>query len=172
MNSEIIKIFDDGVLLEIPFSACVLFHGRDSIGGLSLGYRLLGWALNELEPNRPIERKEFSFRTAFPGPGVRDAIEMVTRAVTRGSYSVLDHAPVGAPEGVYGRMYFEFFVNDKRLAVGLKPGVMSNEFIQTGRKIKKGSPSFQDLMEWKRQKEALSAAVWSVANIRDVLDIY
>ncbi len=172
MNSETIKIFDDGVLLDIPFNACILFHGRDSIGGLSLGYRLLGWALKELEPDRVIERKEFAFKTAFPGPGVRDSIEMVTRAVTRGAYSVLTQAPDTAPEGVYGRMYFEFYVNDKKLAVGLKPGVMPNEFIQIGRKIKKGSPSTQDMLEWKRQKEALSRAVWSIKDFRDVLVLY
>ena len=38
--TEVISVYDDGVRLDIPFEACVLYHGRDSIGGLSLGYRL------------------------------------------------------------------------------------------------------------------------------------
>lgn len=108
--TEVISVYDDGVRLDIPFEACVLYHGRDSIGGLSLGYRLLCFALNKLTEGRIPERKEISFKTAFPGPGLRDAVEMTTRAVTRKAYEVLENAPEGTPEGVYGHMYFEVTV--------------------------------------------------------------
>lgn len=67
--TEVISVYDDGVRLDIPFEACVLYHGRDSIGGLSLGYRLLCFALNKLTEGRIPERKEISFKTAFPGAG-------------------------------------------------------------------------------------------------------
>ena len=50
--TEVISVYDDGVRLDIPFEACVLYHGRDSIGGLSLGYRLLRFALNKLTDGR------------------------------------------------------------------------------------------------------------------------
>lgn len=93
--TEVISVYDDGVRLDIPFEACVLYHGRDSIGGLSLGYRLLCFALNKLTEGRIPERKEISFKTAFPGPGLRDAVEMTTRAVTRKAYEVLENAPEG-----------------------------------------------------------------------------
>ena len=69
--TEVISVYDDGVRLDIPFEACVLYHGRDSIGGLSLGYRLLRFALNKLTDGRIPERKEITFKTAFPGPGLR-----------------------------------------------------------------------------------------------------
>ena len=75
--TEVISVYDDGVRLDIPFEACVLYHGRDSIGGLSLGYRLLCFALNKLTEGRIPERKEISFKTAFPGPGLRD-VSMAT----------------------------------------------------------------------------------------------
>lgn len=97
--TEVISVYDDGVRLDIPFEACVLYHGRDSIGGLSLGYRLLRFALNKLTDGRIPERKEITFKTAFPGPGLRDAVEMTTRAVTRKAYEVLENAPEGTPEG-------------------------------------------------------------------------
>ena len=58
--TEVISVYDDGVRLDIPFEACVLYHGRDSIGGLSLGYRLLCFALNKLTEGRIPERKEIS----------------------------------------------------------------------------------------------------------------
>lgn len=122
--TEVISVYDDGVRLDIPFEACVLYHGRDSIGGLSLGYRLLCFALNKLTEGRIPERKEISFKTAFPGPGLRDAVEMTTRAVTRKAYEVLGNAPEGTPEGVYGHMYFEVTVGSKTLCCALKPGVL------------------------------------------------
>lgn len=84
MNKEIVKVVEKGVELDIPFHACVLYHGKDSIGGLSLGYRLMYWALNYLSEDGEIPRREdISFKTAFPGPGLRDAVEMISRAVTK-----------------------------------------------------------------------------------------
>ena len=66
--TEVISVYDDGVRLDIPFEACVLYHGRDSIGGLSLGYRLLRFALNKLTDGRIPERKEINYlQNGFPG---------------------------------------------------------------------------------------------------------
>ena len=168
---KVITIFDDGVLLEIPFEACVLYHGRDSIGGLSLGFRMLEWALRHLTNGIPPERKEISFRTAFPGPGLRDAVEMVTRAVTRQAYSVLDTYPNDAPEGVYGRMYFEVSVGNRTLGFQLKSGVIPGEFIEVGRSIKKGEPSLEQTKRWRALKDELSESVWKIEDISSVLKI-
>ena len=41
IDTEVVKVIEKGVELNIPFHACVLYHGKDSIGGLSLGYRLM-----------------------------------------------------------------------------------------------------------------------------------
>lgn len=171
MIKDTISVYDDAVLLEIPFSACVLYHGRDSIGGLSLGFRMLQWALKELCGERIPERKEISFKTAFPGPGLRDAVEMVTRAVTRKTYDVLDTFPTEAPEGVYGRMYFEVSVGEKQIYFYLKPGVIPEKFVLTGREIKKGSPSEIQKKEWRQLKDALSDAVWSIDDMSSVFVI-
>lgn len=167
--TEVISVYDDGVRLDIPFEACVLYHGRDSIGGLSLGYRLLRFALNKLTDGRIPERKEITFKTAFPGPGLRDAVEMTTRAVTRKAYEVLENAPEGTPEGVYGHMYFEITVGSRTLCCALKLGVLPEEFVQTGRAIKKGNYSEQDARHWREQKDALSEAIWNIPNFEDVL---
>ena len=152
--TEVISVYDDGVRLDIPFEACVLYHGRDSIGGLSLGYRLLRFALNKLTDGRIPERKEITFKTAFPGPGLRDAVE---------------NAPEGTPEGVYGHMYFEITVGSRTLCCALKPGVLPEEFVQTGRAIKKGNYSEQDARHWREQKDALSSIFWENGSSWDCL---
>ena len=141
--TEVISVYDDGVRLDIPFEACVLYHGRDSIGGLSLGYRLLRFALNKLTDGRIPE--------------------------TRKAYEVLENAPEGTPEGVYGHMYFEITVGSRTLCCALKPGVLPEEFVQTGRAIKKGNYSEQDARHWREQKDALSEAIWNIPNFEDVL---
>lgn len=170
---EIISVFDHGVRLDIPFECCVLYHGRDSIGGLSLGYRLLHFALKKLCGERIPERKEIFFKTAFPGPGLRDAVEMITRAVTENRYTVVENPEVrAAPEGVYGHMYFEVSAGGKTLVCVLKPGVISDEFIVTGRRIKQGINDEAETKHWQLLKEQLSAAVWNTKNMEDVLVSY
>ena len=172
MNREIVKVVEKGVELDIPFHACVLYHGKDSIGGLSLGYRLMYWALNYLSEDGEIPRREdISFKTAFPGPGLRDAVEMISRAVTAGRYEVLKEAPLCAPEGVYGHMYFEISLRDKTVKVALKPGVIDDDFIQTGRSFKKENLTPEGLRHWEDLKKNLAEKVWSVENLSDVLPV-
>ena len=77
---------------------------------------------------------------------------MTTRAVTRKAYEVLENAPEGTPEGVYGHMYFEITVGSRTLCCALKPGVLPEEFVQTGRAIKKGNYSEQDARHWREQR--------------------
>ncbi len=172
IDTEVVKVIEKGVELNIPFHACVLYHGKDSIGGLSLGYRLMYWALNYLAEDGEIpKREDISFKTAFPGPGLRDAVEMISRVVTYGRYEVLKEAPSCAPEGVYGRMYFEISLRDKTVKVALKPGVIGEDFIQTGRSFKKENLTPEGLQHWEDLKKNLSEKVWSVKDLSDVLNI-
>ena len=158
---ELVRVRDQGILLEIPFEACRLYHGEDSIGGLALGFRLVAWTLHRLSPDEVPERSEVSFRTAFPGPGIRDALEMTVRAVSRGAWEVLDTVPPGVPEGVYGHFYFEMTVRGRTLCVSVKPGVISRDFIRTGRAVKAGDRSAERLSHWVELKRELAATVLS-----------
>ncbi len=172
MQNRLVSVKEKGILLSIPFDACVLYHGRDSIGGLALGFRLIQWGLNYLRKNGEIpSREDITFRTAFPGPGLKDAVEMLTRAVSRSRYEEITQAPEAAPEGVYGRMYFEIGLKDKKVCVYLKPGVLSEDFVNTGRLIKSGEATVQDLKHWTEVKEALAETVWSVEDFSSVLVI-
>ncbi len=156
---ELFRVRDGLTELSIPFEACRLYHGEDSIGGLALGFRLLVWAAQRLSPDRVPERSEIRFRTAFPGPGVRDAVEMLTRAVSRGDWEVLGSAPPDAPEGVYGHLYFEIGIGERSLGVSVAPGVMSGDFIRTGRAVKAGGAAPELLRHWAEVKRGLAAAV-------------
>ncbi|MDL2060465.1 hypothetical protein MUN46_011010 [Mesosutterella sp. AGMB02718] len=155
-----LRIRDHGIELAIPFEACRLYHGEDSIGGLAFGYRLVCFALSKLSPGRTADRRDFRFKTAFPGPGVIDALEMTTRAVSRGALEVIppESAPRCAPEAVYGRLYFEASLGDPGLCLCAREGIMSEDFIRTGRSVKAGGRDPALLAHWTELKRALARA--------------
>lgn len=159
MNADTIQIIDHGTVLTIPFDACVAYHGRTSIGGAALGFRLLQHAFAVLSPDGPPDRKDIAFFTAFPGPGVRDTVELVTRAVTRGAYAVDPAADVAAPCGVTGRMYFAVTIGARTLRLALIDGALSEEFITLGRKSKTPSMTADDEARWTALKEQLAITV-------------
>lgn len=156
---EPIRVIDHGTELTIPLDVCILYHGRDSIGGMVLGYRIMAWAIREMSPNKAPDRCDIRFRTAFPGPGLRDAVEMVSRACTRGAYEVLDSAPEGAPEGVYGHLYFEIEIGDQIRRISLVPGAVSEDFIRTGRATKTQPMTPELKAHWTELKEGLAKAL-------------
>ncbi len=168
MEFNNVKVLEAGYEIDVSFDGCIMYHGVDSIGGLALGFRLMKWAIEKLSPEKAPERSTIRFATAFPGPGLRDAVEMVSRAVTRGAYTVLTEAPDIAPEGVYGHMYFEISVGEKTLKVCLAPGVFSEEFISVGRAYKRGETTPELLTRWKELKEDLARSVWS-ADLNQIL---
>lgn len=155
-----IRVRDHGSDLVVSFDACVAFHGRTSIGGLALGFRLMQMALADLAPGRVPERDEIQFRTAFPGPGLRDAVEMVSRAVTRGAYRVDEAlAPMEAPEAPRGRLWFEVRVGD---AVGVyvaRDGALPADFVPVGRASIAGTLDAAGAVRWLDLREGLAAAV-------------
>ena len=170
-QKDIVHIKDQETDLFIDFIDCITYHGRDSIGGLALGFRLMQWAISELCPHTPPQRNDIQFRTAFPGPGLRDAVELISRAYTQGRYQVIKVAPDLAPEGVYGNLYFEIQIKQRCLKVSIKPGVISDDFIQTGRASKKENVSESTLKHWRKLKDQLAQTVLN-SNIRDILNIH
>ncbi|GAA0597332.1 hypothetical protein [Caenispirillum bisanense] len=157
--ADTIAVVDNGTVLHIPFSACVAYHGRTSIGGAALGFRLLQHAFALLSADAPPDRADITFFTAFPGPGLRDAVELVTRAVTRDAYRVDTTADVPGPEGVVGRMYFEVEIAGRRCRLALVEGAIGAEFIALGRRSKTPNMTAADHTRWTELKEGLATTV-------------
>ncbi len=158
-----VRLLDHGTLLSFRFEDCVRYHGRTSIGGVALGFRLIQRALMDLAPDLAPERSLIRVRTAFPGAGVRDALEMTTRATTRGAYEVDPaFAPSEAPEAVVGRLWFEIAVGGKAAAYQTVPGAMSMEFIELGRKSHKVGLTDAESIRWTDLKEELAARVMAL----------
>lgn len=167
---ELIRIRDHGTVLPITFEDCVRYNGRTAVGGVALGFRLLQRTFAHLGVFLP-EREKVTFRTAFPGYGVRDTIEMVTRAVTRDAYHFEeDLGPQDAPAAPAGRFYFEIGYDEQTVRLVTRAEAVPEEFLKVGRTFRKGDCTEEVAGRWTELKEILSATIMSV-EAEDVLEI-
>ncbi len=158
-GSDDIRIIDRGSELRIGYEDCARYHGRSSIGGVALGFRLMQRALAELCPQGAIpDRAAVTAYSAFPGEGVRDALEMIARVVTRGVYRVAPAADVPGPSAAVGRLYFEIGYDGRRTALAVAPGVMGEDFIALGRRNLAGALIPTEAARFQEMKEALARA--------------
>jgi len=126
-----LQVLDHGEVLSIGFDDLLRYHGRSSIGGVAHGFKVMERAFPLLCAGQPPERYDMDIETAFPGPGARDAFEMVTRAVTGGRYRLAPElAGPGAPVAPEGHYVFRLGYRDHIVELSLRPGLVHDEFIQ------------------------------------------
>ncbi|MER2534147.1 MAG: hypothetical protein ABTQ31_03180 [Rhizobiaceae bacterium] len=134
MSNNALTVAENGKLLHYSLADLTLFHGFGYPGGVAHGYKVMQRALPLLSPDAPPERREISIRTAFRGPGARDAFEMVTRSLTEGRY-VVDDA-LAQPERGETLMRYVFVVTyrDRTVSLQIAEGIVRDEFITLGKK--------------------------------------
>ncbi|WP_433657193.1 hypothetical protein ACQPW1_37320 [Nocardia sp. CA-128927] len=119
--------------LDFTFEDLMKYHGPNFPGGVAHGYTAMQVALPRLAP--VVERREVQVRTAFRGPGGRDANEMVLRAVTEGQYTVAPELEKPERGVVLERYVWEFSYRGNVVTVQLRDnGFVVDEFIALGRK--------------------------------------
>jgi hypothetical protein len=114
---------------EISFSDVEKFHGLSNIAGAAVGFKALQAAFGALLSGKPAPREEIAIKTGHPGSGVRDAIEMVTRATTRGAYTVDKTLPKGRLNP-YRDLSFSFIVSmrGREAEAVLNEGILPQRF--------------------------------------------
>lgn len=128
-----IEVAEGGRPLAYGFQDLLAFHGFGSPGGVAHAFKVLERALPLLEPEGLCERRELVLATAFGGPGARDAFEMVTRAVSDGRFG-LDPALARPERGrALERFVFRLHYRGRRVVLALRPGHVSDEFIDLAR---------------------------------------
>jgi hypothetical protein len=128
-----IDVLDRGRLLAFSFDDMLRYHGPGSPGGVAQAFKILERGLPLLDPDGPPERREITVRTAFGGPGARDAFELVTRAVTGDRY-VVDQALARPERGrTMERFVFELGYRDRSATLVVREGIVPDEFIALAR---------------------------------------
>ena len=133
MASAELVVLDRGERIAFTFADLMSYHGPGSPGGVAHGFKVLERALPLLDADRAVERREVVVRTAFGGPGARDAFELVLRAVTEGRYTV-DPA-LARPERGWTRERFVFSLayRERTVMLGVREGFVSEEFLTLAR---------------------------------------
>ncbi len=134
MSSGSIVVLEDGRELSFAFGEMLKYHGGNSPGGVAHAFKVLERALPLLESDGRVERREVLIETAFGGPGARDALELVTRAVTD-SRLVVDRS-LARPELGRARERFVFRLRyrDRAVTLVLRDGFVTDEFIDLARR--------------------------------------
>jgi hypothetical protein len=128
-----LDVLDRGRLLAFSFEDLLKYHGPGSPGGVAQAYKILERGLALLDPDGPPERREIHVRTAFGGPGARDAFELVTRGVTGERY-VVDPSLARPERGrAMERFVFELTYRDRSATLVVREGIVPDEFIALAR---------------------------------------
>lgn len=127
---DVIEVHDQGHVVAFTFPEMLRYSGPGSPGGVALGFKVMELAFALLEPDGLVERREVTIDSAFRGPGVRDACELVTRGLTDGRY-VVDPA-LERPERGHALSTFAFRVGYRGRHVPLlvADGVITDEFVR------------------------------------------
>jgi hypothetical protein len=132
--TETIEVQERGRTIAYSFDDMLKYHGPGSPGGVATAFKVLQRAFALLSPDGPPPRREIAVRTSFGGPGARDGFEAVTRAVS-GERFTLDPALARPERGrVLERFVFEVSLGEHRVTLLLRPGFVTEEFIDLARK--------------------------------------
>ncbi len=130
---DTIAVVDRGLAIAFSLDDLMRYHGPGSPGGVAHAFKVMERALPLLERDGPPERREIAVRTAFGGPGARDAFELVMRAATEGRY-VVDPALARPERGrADERFVFVLAYREARVTLTVRAGIVSDEFIDLAR---------------------------------------
>jgi hypothetical protein len=151
-----LTVADQDGLLAIGRDDLVRYAGPSQIVASALVIRLFDRAFAELSPDRPPHRDAIEVLTAFPGDGILDCVEMLTRARTRGRLTV---APTAGPDWAQpapgGKFWFEVAIDGRRRGYALKPGVFPDAFVAAVVRHQEGAGTPAELADYQIAKHAL-----------------
>lgn len=144
-----LRVMDDGTPIDFTVDDLNRYHGPGYPGGVAHGYCAMQHAVELLGG---VERRRVLVRTAFPGPGGRDAVEMVLRAVT-GDRFVVDPSLATPERGTaLARYVWEFTHEGRTVTLRLRDdGLVTDEFIALGARTDRTADEDAHLVVLKRE---------------------
>jgi hypothetical protein len=131
--AQTVAVRERGQRVVYSFDDLMLYHGGRSPAGVAHAFKVMERAFALIDPDACPKRRAIEIRTAFGGPGARDAFEMVTRAVTGDRYTV--DAALTRPELGRARERFVFEVGcaGRTATLRLREGFVTGEFVDLAR---------------------------------------
>lgn len=153
MSAPVVQVMGEEEVIAVTFPQLAAYHGQGALAMLALTFQALNGML-ALLPAIP-RRDEIAVLSGHPGPGVRDAFEFVTRAVTRGAYTV-DRTLPAARFNPHGEMSYSFRLTVAGLMVSaeLRDGILPPRFFAL---FRGGDPAELGALKRQIAAEALAA---------------
>jgi hypothetical protein len=149
--AEMIEVQERAQTITFSFDDLMRYHGPGSPGGVAVAFKALQRAFAVLSPDRAPLRRSIVVRTAFRGPGARDGVEAVTRAVSDDRYLV-DRSLIRPARGrLLEDFVFEVGIDGKTVTLLLRDGFVTAEFVDLARTEHRTPQQEQRLDELKTQ---------------------
>jgi hypothetical protein len=162
MPDNIITVRDNDEVLEFSPASLYAYCGPAQIIASALMFRLFERAFADLSPDLPPDREDLLFLTGFPGTGIAECVELVTRIRTRHPerFSISPgSAPPEAPLTASGAMYFEVQVKDRRRGYWPPGELFDDVFRRNVGLYQDGGGTAKEREEYSAYKKQLSAAI-------------
>lgn len=153
---ECFKLLDDGMVVEFGWPQIFAYLGYRNIIASALMARLFRRAFADLTDGGPLDRNELHLLTAFPGPGIIEAIELVTRVPTRHPDRLIvdqDAGPPEAPQAPKGRFYFEVEASDRRYGYWPPENIFDDTFRDMVRRYQTGEGTDEEQLRYRVFKQ-------------------
>lgn len=152
-----VRIIVDGETVCIDYDEMINFHQGDSWFGCAVGFRAMQLAARELSGGTLWSRDNLTVVSAHPGAGVKDAIELVSGALSANRFQLLDSI---ATQGCNRFMKFEWWLSDteRSLHIKLRDNIVPETFFILLDRLSNNNAQDGDLdseldIEEKRKKE-------------------
>jgi hypothetical protein len=161
VDATIVRIKDRDEIKEIDYNSAITTHIGALWWGTAVGYRAMQAAAEALSKDGLWSRDDLYIVGAHPGPGVRDAIDYVTRVVGRDRYKVVVDADCGMK--CNSSMKFEWWVSDRRrtVCVKLREDFVPRAFYELSDRLGTAAEVKGDKQLFEIFKVTLSARIWA-----------
>jgi len=157
MNAQL-RVRDTIGELTITYEEMCKYHGKDFLGGVALAFKVLELAFRKLMHGQSPERSKIRLVLGFSPPGVVDALEYATRAVSQHRLIIDPQIGIG-PKSVTGSYYFEVHYGPKRITMWLKEGLLPQDFFDLATKGLAGIATAEELKRWHDYKVELGEVI-------------
>jgi hypothetical protein len=161
VDATLVRIQDRGRIKEVDYHGAMTFHMGSLWWGTAVGYRAMQAAAQALSKNELWSRDDLYIVGAHPGPGVRDAIDYVTRVVERDRYKVILENDCGMR--CNSSMKFEWWVSDGRqtACVRLREDFVPLAFYKLSDRLGTQDETPEDQRNFEIFKVTLSTRIWA-----------
>jgi len=164
-----VSIMDKDEIISIDYTELESYHKGDSWFGCSVGFRAMQAAADICTRTSTWSRDNLYIVSGHPGPGVKDAIDLITHCIRAKRFSLLDNIPT---EGCSSDMKFEWWVSNGRITVHIKlhDAFVPKTFYKLLDRINSDDEKDSDRDDFDQHKNDLSYQLWhrSLENLFEV----